>query len=68
MNKKIILIFFLLIIMVTITLAYTNFTQPTTEEKTYDYSKDYVNDKDINNEIDNLLIDEDYELEIGEMI
>jgi len=68
MNKKIILIFFLLIIMVTITLAYTHFTQPATEEKTYDYSIDSFNDKDISDEIDNLLIDEDYEVEIGEMV
>jgi len=68
MNKKIILIFFLLIIMVTITLAYTHITQPATEEKTYDYSIDSVNDKEISDEIDNLLIDEDYEVEIGEMV
>ena len=68
MNKKITLVFFLLIIMVTITLAYTYFTQPTTEEKTYDYSADSVNDKKISDEIDNLLIDEDHEVEIGEMI
>jgi len=68
MNRKITLIFFLLIIMVTITLAYTYFTQSTTEEKTYDYSADSVNDKDISDEIDNLLIDEDHEVEIGEMV
>ena len=67
MNKKIILIFFLLI-MVTITLAYSYFTQSTTEEKPYDYSIDSVNDKDISDQIDNLLIDEDYEVEIGEMV
>ena len=68
MNKKIISIFFLLIIMVTITIAYSYFTQPTIEEKPYDKSIESVDDRDISNEIDKLLIDEDYELEIGEMV
>jgi peptidoglycan hydrolase CwlO-like protein len=68
MNKKIISIFFLLIIMVSMVFAYSYFTQPTIEEKQYDYSMDSINDKDISNEIDNLLIDENYEVEIGEMI
>lgn len=54
--------------MVAITFAYSYFTQPTTEERPYDYSIDSVDDKDISNEINNLLIDEDYEVEIGEMV
>ena len=68
MNKKIIMIFFLLVIMVSIVFTYNYFKQSTTEEKPYDYPLDYVDDKDISNEIDNLLIDEDYEVEIGEMV
>ncbi len=68
MNKKIISIFFLLIIMVSMVFAYSYFTQPTTEEKPYDYSIDSINDKDISDEIDDLLIDENYEVEIGEMV
>lgn len=68
MNKKIISIFFFLIIMVVITFTYSYFTQSSTEEKQYDYSIDSIDDKDISNEIDNLLIDENYELEIGEMV
>lgn len=68
MNKKIIAIFFFLIIMVSITFAYSYFTQPTAEEKPYDYPIDSVDDKDISDEIDNLLIEKDYEVEIGEMV
>jgi hypothetical protein len=68
MDKKIISIFFLLIIMVAITLSYSYFTQISTDEKPYDYSVDSVDDKDIIDEIDNLLIEEDYEVEIGEMV
>jgi hypothetical protein len=68
MKKKIILVFFFLIIMVAITFAYSYFTQSTTEEEHYDYPMGSVHDSDIFDEIDNLLIDEDYEVEIGEMI
>ncbi|UCF12967.1 MAG: hypothetical protein JSW06_01595 [Thermoplasmatales archaeon] len=68
MNKKFISIFFLLIIVVAITFVYSYLTQPTTEEKPYDNSIDSVDEKDISEEIDNLLIDEDDEIEIGEMI
>ena len=68
MNKKIILIFFLLVIMVSIVFTYSYFKQSTTEEKTYEYPLDSVDVKDISDEIDNLLIDEDYEVEIGEMV
>lgn len=68
MNKKIISIFFLLIIMVSMVFAYSYFTKSTTEEKPDDYSIDYINDKDISDEIDDILIDENYEVEIGEMV
>jgi hypothetical protein len=54
--------------MVSIVFAYSYFKQQTTEEKPYDYSLDSVDDEDISDEIDNLLIDENYEIEIGEMV
>ena len=54
--------------MVSMVFAYSYFTQPTTEEKPYDYSIVSINDKDISDEIDDLLIDENYEVEIGEMV
>jgi len=48
--------------------AYSYLTQPTTEKKPYDYSIESIDNKDISDEIDDLLIDEDYEVEIGEMV
>jgi hypothetical protein len=53
---------------VSVTVSYAYFNQPKTEKKPYDYSNDSVNYKDISNEIDNSLLDEGYEVEIGEMI
>ncbi len=54
--------------MVSLVFAYNYFTQQTTEEKPYDYSIDFVDNKEISNEIDNLVLDENYEVEIGEMV
>ena len=54
--------------MVSLVFAYSYFTQPTTEEKPYGYSIYSVNDKEISDEIDNLVLDENYEVEIGEMV
>lgn len=68
MNKKIISIFFLLLIMISAAFAYSYFTQPTAEEKPYDYFIDSVDDNEISDEIDNLLLFEDDEIEIGEMV
>jgi len=68
MNKKIISIFFLLIILVSVVASYNYFSQSSTEEKQIDDSKDKIDDEAIGSEIDDSLIDEDYEVEIGEMI
>ena len=68
MNKKIISIIFLLILMVSIALAYIYFTQNQTQEKQYDGSGKTVNDNDLANEIDNVFIEEDNEVEIGEIV
>jgi len=68
MNKKVIAIFLLLILMISLVFTYSYFTQKTTEEKPYDYSIDSVDNKEISDEIDNLLLDENYEVEIGEMV
>ena len=68
MNKKIISLLFLLILLVTITVSYAYFNQPTTEKKPYDDSNTSIDDTDITNEIDNTLIDENYKVEIGEMV
>ncbi|MCK4332936.1 MAG: hypothetical protein KAV40_05090 [Thermoplasmatales archaeon] len=68
MDKKIISIFFLLIIFVSIAVTYSYFNQSITKEKQYDSSIETIDEEDIVNEIDNIFIEEDDEIEIGEMI
>ena len=68
MNKKIISIFFLLIILVSIAVAYNYFNQKSTEENQYNSSPKTVTESDIAREIDNAFLAEDDEVEIGEMV
>jgi type II secretory pathway component PulC len=68
MNKKIISIFFLLIIFASIALAYNYFSQESTEETQYDSTDKNVNDSDVADEIDDSFVEEDDEVEIGEMV
>ena len=68
MNKKIISIFLLLIIIIVIAVSYSFFNQPTTEEKQYEDFIGTINEEDLVNEIDNVFLDEDDEIEIGEMV
>lgn len=68
MNKKIISLFFLLILMVSIAFTYIYFNQIGSEEKQYDSSSKTISDDDVANEIDDMFIDEEDELEIGEMV
>lgn len=68
MNKKIISIIFLLILMVSITLTYVYFNQKQTDEKQYDGSGKTVDEQDLADEIDEMFIEEDDEVEIGEIL
>jgi len=68
MNKKIISIFFLLIVLVSILVSYIYLNQTSTEEKEYSGSIGTVDDKSISDEVDDVFIEEDDEIEIGEMI
>jgi len=68
MNKKIISLFFLLVLMVSIAFTYIYFNQIETDERQYDSSGKTVSDEDIANEIDDMFIEEDDEIEIGEMV
>jgi CHASE3 domain sensor protein len=68
MNKKIVSIFFLLIILTSIAFAYSYFNQKNTEENQYDSSAKLVNDADVASEIDDIFLEEDAEVEIGEMV
>lgn len=68
MDKKIISIFLLLIIFVSIAVTYSYFNLPATKEKQYDNSIETIDEEDIVNEIDNIFLEEDDEIELGEMI
>jgi peptidoglycan hydrolase CwlO-like protein len=68
MNKKIISIIFLLIIVISITLIYTYYNNSITEESNYDSPIQTIDENNVSEEIDDLFIEEDDEIEIGEMI
>jgi len=68
MNKKIISIFFLLILMVSITATYVYFNQKENDENQYDGSDKTVNNDDVANEIDDMFLEEDDEVEIGDIV
>jgi len=68
MNKKIISIFFLLIILLSITLIYNFYDKVGTDEKQYDSSIETIDENNVSEEIDDTFIEEDEEIEIGEMV
>ena len=70
MDKKIISIFFLLIIVIAATVTYVAYNQIYPEEKQQDYTPtdNDVTAEDIYDEIDDAFLLEDDEIEIGEMV
>ena len=68
MDKKIISIIFLSIIFVSIAVTYAYLDQPTDDEKQDIIVSDTPTDDEVNNEIDDLFLDEDGELDIGDML
>jgi len=68
MNKKIVLLLFLLILMVSITITYVFLNQKTNEENQYNTSDKTVNAEDVSSEIDDMFIEENNEIEIGDII
>jgi hypothetical protein len=68
MNKKIISIVFLLIIVVSFTLVYNYYNNSTSEESHYDSPIQTIDENNVSEEIDELFIEEDDEIEIGEMV
>jgi len=68
MNKKIISITFLLIIVVSIAIVYSYYNSTDTSEKQFDSSIETIDDNVVTEEIDNTFLEEDEEIEIGEMI
>ena len=67
MNKKIISIFFLLIIFISITLGYSYYISNSNEQQ-YNSPIQTKSDNNISEEIDETFIEEDDEIEIGEMV
>ena len=67
MNKKVISLLFLLILLVSVTVSYAYFNQPSTSDTQNDTGDDLTGDA-ISSEIDLTLLDENQGVEIGDMI
>jgi uncharacterized UPF0160 family protein len=67
MNKKIISIIFLLIILISSALIY-NYYKSSTDEKQYNTPIGTIDENNILEEIENTFIEEDDEIEIGEIV
>ena len=68
MNKKIISITFLLIILVSLVIVYSFYNKSTADEKHYDTTIETIDENVVSEEIDDTFIEEDGEIEIGEMV
>ena len=68
MNKKILSLLFLLILLVSVTVSYAFFNQPTNTNKYQTTTDGDVDDAMLNSEIDSTLLDENESIEIGDMI
>jgi hypothetical protein len=68
MNKKILTLFFLLIALASILTTYIYLKQTSIEEKEINNGIETIDDKTLSDEVDNAFIDENEEIEIGEMI
>jgi len=68
MNKKIISLLFLLIVMISVTLSYAYFNQQTSSDDNQTGSNGDVNQNTLTTEIDSLFLDENQNIEIGDMI
>ena len=69
MDKKILSIFLILVIVVSTTVLYVTLKEPTYKEEQQDLPLgENPTDDDISNEIDDVFIQEDDEIDIGDMI
>jgi hypothetical protein len=68
MNKKIISLLFLLILLVSVTVSYAYFNQPSTSDADQTNTGGYIDDDTVSSEIDATLLDEDQGVEIGDMV
>jgi uncharacterized protein (UPF0333 family) len=68
MNKKIISLLFLLIILVSVTISYAYFSQPSTNNSDQTRAGADVAGSTVSSEMDSTLLDENTGVEIGDMI
>jgi hypothetical protein len=68
MNKKIISILFLLIVLISITFVYSYYNNIGDDVKHYNLPDEIIDENIITEEIDNLFIEENDEIEIGDMV
>jgi hypothetical protein len=68
MNKKIISLLFLLILLVSVTVSYAYFIQPSTSDADQTNTDGYIDDDTVSSEIDAAFLDENEGVEIGDMI
>ena len=68
MNKKIISILFLLIVLISITFVYSYYNNVGDDVKHYNLPDEIIDENIITEEIDNLFIEENDEIEIGDMV
>lgn len=68
MNKKIISLLFLLILLVSVTVSYAYFNQPTSQDNHQTNSDVDIDQDTLTTEIDSTFLDETQGIEIGEMI
>ena len=69
MDKKILSIFFLLMIVISATVLFVTLNQSSSQENQQnDFSAEDLTDEDISSEIDDEFLSEDDEIDIGEMV
>lgn len=68
MNKKIMSLSIILIIFLAIAITIIYLNQQSDSENQYGENVETINEEDISNEINEIFLDEDGEIEIGEMI
>jgi len=68
MNKKMLSLCFLLILLVSVTVSYAYFSQPSTSDDHQTNTGGDIDDDTVSSEIDSTLLDEDQGVEIGDMI
>jgi len=68
MSKKILSLLFLLILLVSVTVSYAYFNQPSSSKNHQTNTGDNVDDNTVSSELDATLIDEGEGVEIGDMI